>query len=206
MAGRESVQVLAAVLAAGQSVRMGRPKASLLAAGAHSFVTQLVTTLLAAGLTDVSVVIRPDDEVVGPALAAGGLEATRLVMNPFHQTGQLSSVQAAVRAARVAGARGLLVVPVDMPLVRVATVRALLGAFHAGGAPIVRPLYQGRHGHPVIFSRLVFDDLLAADPNVGARAVVRGRGAADVEVDDPGVLEDVDTPADYERLFGRPVA
>lgn len=200
------MKVTGSVLAAGRSARMGRAKATLAAGPGESFITQLVTTLLAAGLTDVCVVVRAGDDIVAPALAARGWSSTvRIVENPAADVaGQLSSVQAAVTAARAAGADGLLVVPVDMPLVTAATVRSLLETFGAARAPIVRAVHKGRHGHPVIFSRLVFTDLLGADPNVGARAVVRTRGAMDVEVDDPGVLQDVDTPADYERLFGGP--
>jgi molybdenum cofactor cytidylyltransferase len=70
-------------------------------------------------------------------------------------------------------------------------------------APIVRAVHGGRHGHPVIFKRRVFDALRAADPSVGAKEVVRSAGIEDVEVDDPGVLTDVDTPGDYVRVFGK---
>ena len=61
------------------------------------------------------------------------------------------------------------------------------------------------HGHPVLFKREVFAELRAADSAVGAKAVVRANAARvlDVEVDDPGVTIDVDTPADYERFFHR---
>jgi molybdenum cofactor cytidylyltransferase len=100
--------------------------------------------------------------------------------------------------------RGVLVAPVDSPLIGAATVSALLAVFSATGAPIVRACHQGRHGHPVLFSRDVFHDLRHADPAIGARAVLRAREAAivNVEVDDPGVVTDVDTPEDYRRIFG----
>jgi CTP:molybdopterin cytidylyltransferase MocA len=63
--------------------------------------------------------------------------------------------------------------------------------------------HNGRHGHPVIFGRAVFGDLRRADRTVGAKAVVRARAHPDgeVDVDDPGVLSDVDEPEDYARLF-----
>ena len=71
-------------------------------------------------------------------------------------------------------------------------------------APIVRATHHGRHGHPVIFARAVFDELRHADPAAGAKSVLRAHEAAivNVEVEDPGVVTDVDTPEDYARLFG----
>lgn len=198
--------VSGAVLAAGRSSRMGRSKALLATGpGGETFVTRLVTALAAGGVGEVLVVVRGGDELVHGAVArvaAGLAVSVRLVENADPDLGQLSSVQAAL-SALAPGCDGLLIVPVDMPLVTAATVRRLLGVYHSSGAPIVRAVHAGRHGHPVIFSRTVFEDLRRADPAVGARSVVRAHGPLDVEVDDPGAVEDVDTPEDYERLFGR---
>lgn len=95
-----------------------------------------------------------------------------------------------------------MVVPVDAPLVAPETVSKLIGVFAATGAVIVRARYQGRNGHPVIFSRAVFDQLRHADPSLGAKAVLRAHEDAivNVDVDDPGVTGDIDTPEDYEKL------
>ena len=93
---------------------------------------------------------------------------------------------------------------VDHPLVRSGTVRALVEAFAATGRAVVRPVFRGRHGHPVVFARSTFAGLRAAPLDDGARAVVRSIGPAvlDVETDDEGVVTDVDTPDDYARLTG----
>jgi molybdenum cofactor cytidylyltransferase len=129
------------------------------------------------------------------------------VENPDADTGQLSSVLAGLRAADAPAVGGILVVPVDMPSISADTVAALLAAFRATGAPIVRAIHRGRHGHPVIFARTIFKELARADPSLGAKAVLRAHDAAivNVDVDDPGVLTDVDTPEDYLRMFGRPI-
>lgn len=199
------MKIAGAVLAAGRSTRMGRPKAMLPAGDGMTFVSRLAATLRAAGIQDVLVVVRPGDEVIRPELEARGFRpAVRLVVNERADAGQLSSVQAAVWAARTSRAGGLLIVPVDMPLVTEVTVRRLLDAFESSGAPVARASYGGRHGHPVIFARAVFDELMNADPAIGARAVVRAQATLDVEVDDRGVVEGVDTPKDYARLFGPP--
>lgn len=193
--------VTAVVLAAGRSSRMGRPK-GLLPTGRldETFVTRLVTTSRRAGLTEVIVVVRADDTAMA-AEAKRAAARVRVVLNPDADEGQLSSVQAAIRVVRPTSALGVLVVPVDMPLVTAETVRALTTAFIASPARIVRAVHAGRHGHPVIFPRSLFDELLCADPSLGARAVVRAHGALDVQVDDIGTVEDVDTPEDYDRLF-----
>jgi molybdenum cofactor cytidylyltransferase len=197
--------VTGVILTAGQSRRMGRPKALLAAGDGDTFLSVLIRTLTAGGTGDVLVVTRPAEVGLGLEIArASGAGQVRQVENPVaEQGGQLSSIVAAL-AAVDARAEAILVVPVDMPLVRPSTVRRLIEAFRDSQAPILRAVCGGRHGHPVIFARHVFEDLRGADPALGARAVVRARGAVDVEVDDPGVLEDIDTPDDYERHFGRP--
>ncbi len=68
-------------------------------------------------------------------------------------------------------------------------------------APVLRAVHLGRHGHPVVFKRAIFDALRHADPAVGAKAVLHAAAVEDVEVDDPGVVDDVDTPDDYARLI-----
>ena len=95
---------------------------------------------------------------------------------------------------------------IDVPLVSVATVRTLIGAQREHGAPVVRPVSNGRHGHPVIFGRALFAELRGADPAQGAKPVVRAHAAEMIEVpiDDEGAFTDIDTREDYERIIGRP--
>jgi molybdenum cofactor cytidylyltransferase len=97
-----------------------------------------------------------------------------------------------------------MVAPVDQPLVSAATVRLVLEAWRRTRAPIVRPAREGRHGHPVLFDRALFDALRRADPSAGARGVVRAHAdrAVDVPVDDDGAFADIDTPEDYARWIG----
>jgi molybdenum cofactor cytidylyltransferase len=193
------------ILAAGQSVRMGRPKA-LLPCGdrGDTFVRRLAVVLCDGGVEEALVVGRPEDELLRAEVEAMAVRA-RYVENPNADEGQLSSVLAGLAEADRPGVRAILVTPVDAPMIAPATVAALLAAFRSSAAPVVRAVHLGRHGHPVIFSREVFEDLRHADPALGARAVLRAHAARviDVEVDDPGVLGDVDTPAEYDALRGR---
>lgn len=196
----------AIVLAAGQSSRMGRPKA-LLAAGSgdDTFVSRLSRALLDGGAADVLVVGRPDDEALAAELqrVAEAGRAVRLVLNHHAERGQLSSVVAGLNAADRPGVTGILITPVDAPLIRPATVGALLAAFATRRDAIVRARFGGRHGHPVIFARKYFDELRRADPGVGAKAVVHAHADAvlDIDTNDPAVVDDIDGPDDYARLI-----
>jgi len=196
-----------AILASGFSTRMGRSKALLpIGPDGPSFVRHVAATLLRGGVSDVLVVGRPDDGALRSEVdQLGG--SVRFIENALAAAGQLSSVVAAVNAVDHPGTRALVITPVDVPLVRDASVAALIAAFLRTGAPIVRATSGGRHGHPVIFGHALFGELRRADPSVGAKAVVRAHDAeiVNVEVDDPGVLADVDAPEDYARLFGRPL-
>jgi molybdenum cofactor cytidylyltransferase len=194
------------ILAAGLSSRMGRPKALLpVSPGGPTFVAHLSAALLFGGVADVIVVARPDDVALAAEVAGLGARV-RVVLNPHADQGQLSSLLAGLNAADRPGVHGLLVTPVDAPLVRSDTVARLLSAFEVRGAPLVRATSGGRHGHPVIFGRAVFDALRHADPNIGAKAVVQTQASdvVDVEVDDAGVLDDIDRPEDYGRLVREP--
>ena len=196
-----------AILASGFSTRMGRSKALLpIGPDGPSFVRHVAATLLRGGVSDVLVVGRPDDGALRSEVdQLGG--SVRFIENALAAAGQLSSVVAAVNAVDHPGTRALVITPVDVPLVRDASVAALIAAFLRTGAPIVRATSGGRHGHPVIFGHALFGELRRADPSVGAKAVVRAHDAeiVNVEVDDPGVLAEVDAPEDYARLFGRPL-
>lgn len=179
---------------------MGRSKALLPHPDTGgTFLRHLVDVYQAGGVDQVFVVTRPGDATLtGEATGAGAIT----VVNPDPDRGQLSSILAGLEAVETLGARGVLVTPVDLPLLSAGVVRAVLAA-SASGAVIARPIHGGRGGHPVYFAAEVFPELRAADPAEGARAVVRAHRprVVDVAVDEIGVITDVDTPDDYRRLI-----
>ena len=183
---------------------MGRSKALLSCEpGGEPFVVRLVAAIRAGGASDVVVVGRQKDDELRCVVEGAG---ARYVENAAAaEGGQLSSLLAGLDAVVRPEVRGLLVTPVDVPLVDDGTVEALLRAFAANRSPIVRAVHHGRHGHPVVFSRDLFDELRHADPAMGAKAVLRAHETEilDVEVVNPGVVDDVDTPEDYERLLSQ---
>lgn len=192
----------AIVLAAGRSSRFGRPKA-LASTGEASFISHILKTLSDAGISERIVVCREGDKAVAGE-AERAVPPAMVIDNPDADRGQLSSLLTGLDAIDRPDVDGVLVTLVDMPLVSPSTVRRLIEAAAASSAVVIRASYAGRHGHPVIFKRAAFDALRRADPSVGAKAVVHAMATEDVEVSDGGVVEDVDTPADYERLFGTP--
>ena len=185
---------------------MGRPKALLPDPDGRSFVARVVRTFAEAGVRDVIIVTGSQHAVIVDAMVADSSPVTPLyVTNPQPSLGQLGSLRLGLDAATKLDVDGVLVTPVDIPMVRPSTVRELIRVWEEGGAPIVRPAVGERHGHPVLFARVVFDALRSAPLGGGARTVVHAWGdrLANVPVDDPGCLFDIDTPADYDAIVGK---
>ncbi len=197
--------LVALVLAAGESTRMGSQKSLLPDPDGSPFVARVVKTLHAAGLADIVVVTGAAHAGIVAAVAHDTSAAVRFVRNPDPSRGQLSSLLVGMDAAVGPTTDGLLVTLVDVPLVRESTVRAVVDAWRASRAPIVRPAIGDRHGHPVIFDRQLFGELHDAPLDSGAKTVVRAHTARilNVPVDDEGCLVDVDTPEDYKALPDR---
>ena len=183
---------------------MGQAKAALpFGQTGETVLSRIVSVLLAGGVPRVAVIAGAHIDAVRRAMPPRERRA-RVVEHPGWEQGQLSSLIAGLNALDDPLLEAVLVTPVDVPLVSSTTVAAVINAWRRTHAPIVRPVDGDRHGHPVIFDRSVFADLRSANPNVGAKAVFathRDR-VLNVEVKDAGAFEDIDTPADYKRLFG----
>jgi molybdenum cofactor cytidylyltransferase len=182
------------ILAAGASARMGSPKALLPYEG-RSFLDRMLDSFTAACDT-VAVVTAPDAEPIRKLCESRGIP---IVINPAPERGMLTSLQSAL-AAHDAG--GYLFSPVDYPALLPETVKAIVDAFRREPRPVIVPLYSNCHGHPVCISREVARDILALPPEASARDAihVRASGTLYLPVNDPGILRDVDTPADYAAL------
>ncbi|MCY3610363.1 MAG: nucleotidyltransferase family protein [Gemmatimonadetes bacterium] len=199
-------RVAGLVLAAGESSRMGTAKA-LLDAGGMTFVGRLVQTLAGAGCDPVVVVAAARAGSVTDEAARSG---ARLVVNPDGAGGQIGSLRAGLSwlAQRDDPPAAVVFTPVDNPAVAAATVEALIAAWdtaRAAHAAIVVPRCGNRRGHPVLADMRIAHEFQAPGLPDGARTVVRrdpGR-VVEVEVEDPGVVEDIDTPERYRRRFRR---
>lgn len=188
----------AVVAAAGLSSRMGASKA-LLDAGGGTFLARVVGALNRGGGDPVLVVLRSlEGEEAREADACGSVP----ILNPDPGPGPISSLQAGLRNLP-SDAPGTLFTPVDHPLFKGSTVKKLITGFLDALPPIAAPAFHGRPGHPVIFHQDLFPELLEEDLPQGARTVVRRHleGRLLLDVDDPGVLADIDTPLEYRRHF-----
>jgi len=188
------------VLAGGRSARMGSPKALLDFRG-QPFAVRILEALEALEVKARVVVVGPDAPRIRPALAG---HDCIIVENADVEGGPIASLRAALRALEGVRPGAMLAWPVDLPHVRVATVERLLETYRRTGAPVVVPTFAERRGHPVLWGAGLFEELLTSDAATrhGARAVLHAHAAeiAPVAVDDPAVIDDLNTPEDYERL------
>ena len=179
---------------------MGRPKATLPLGDGHTFLSRIVATFLEAGVDDVVVVVGHDAGAIVESFAQSGLRA-RFVVNPDYDRGQLSSMLTGLMLIDRPGVAAALVTLVDVPLVSADTVRRVLDCYRRTHAPVVRPTSGSRHGHPLLIGRELFADLRAAEPEAGAKPVIRAHASAagDVAIADEGAFTDIDTEEEYRR-------
>lgn len=130
------------------------------------------------------------------------LDEGALVFNPDWRRGQLSSLQAAIETLPAGKTEGILICLVDHPLISAALVASLIKTFDRDKNRIVIPAYKGRRGHPVIFPGALFEELLAASPEVGARTVVHAHASdvVEVPVQEEGVLLNLNDPESLAQI------
>jgi molybdenum cofactor cytidylyltransferase len=179
---------------------MGRDKALLPYQGS-TFLSHLIALLLPRVEPLIVVLGHHAGEIAATLPPAGGL---RVVANPGYQRGMLSSLQTGLGAVREAPA--ILFTLVDHPAVRAPTIDRLVEQFLRDNPAVAIPRYNERRGHPVILSRTIADEILALAPGSSAKQVMHAHHDETqfVDVDDPGILRDVDLPAEYESLLRDP--
>ena len=186
------------ILAAGESRRMGTPKA-LLTIGGETFLGRLVHTA--------SSVCDPVLVVLGyhAGVIRGSIDVPS-VINPDPERGMLSSLQCGLRALPP-DTEAIIFTPVDYPNVEAGTFLRIAATFRTEMCEVVIPRYQGTKGHPVCVSRKVLHALLDAPVTSRADDILGGFLGTTrfIDVDDPAITADIDTPADYAQLLaGQP--
>lgn len=174
---------------------MGQPKALLRYRG-ETFLDRAIG-ILSACCDEVVVVAGQRGEELRASLDHDS--AARFATNPDPSRGQLSSLQTGLAAIT---ADAVIFTPVDYPAVLPSTIAGLARAL-GSGATLVIPRHRGRHGHPVGIARALAIEILALPVSCSARDVIQRHDALYLDVEDPGILMDVDTPADYRDLTGR---
>jgi molybdenum cofactor cytidylyltransferase len=191
--------IVAVILSAGESSRMGRPKALLPIDGVR-FVEKIVSALKSTDVGNIIVVLGHNAEEMRQKIS--DLPVTILINHDYKQ-GQLSSLQVAIShlesSSEGSPVDGILVHLVDHPYISTTLVDLMIKRFYETKKLMVVPRFQGRRGHPVIFARALFSELLAAGPDQGAKPVVHAHRDDTLEIDtkDEGVLIDIDTPEEY---------
>ena len=189
----------AVILSGGASRRMGSPKALLPYQG-RPFLEHLldVTALPEIGVR--RVVLGADAEPIAKAIR---LKPEEIVINTDWEQGQLSSIQAALRSLPP-GTDGMLLCLIDHPLISADLVRELIDYFYASKKPIVLPVYEGRRGHPVIFSSALYEELLRAPKETGARAVVWAHAGevAELRTNEEGCVLNLNDPETMRKELG----
>ncbi|MDP9937912.1 nucleotidyltransferase family protein [Ectopseudomonas alcaliphila] len=197
MASEHPAQGVAALmLAAGYSRRFGADKRRLVLADGRSLLAASLA-LPCSMLEEVWLVLRPDESITELGLPA----SIKLVQHPLTAQGMGHSLAAgAERLLAESDADCAAIFLADMPLIRRDSLETLLT--YANADKIVLPSYQGKRGHPVLFGRDFWPQLAALSGDVGARPVLQQHPEAVriVELNDPGVLQDIDTLADLIQL------
>jgi molybdenum cofactor cytidylyltransferase len=193
----------AVVLSGGASQRMGSPKALLPYQG-RPFLEHLIAVTSHPKIGARRIVLGAHAELIADAVR---LAADEMVINAEWEKGQLSSIQAGIRSLP-AGTDGMLLCLIDHPLISATLVDELIERFYSGPAmpPIALPVYQGKRGHPVIFSSGVYEELMAAPLEQGARAVVWAHAGevAEVVTSEQGCVLNLNDPGTMQRVLGLP--
>jgi molybdenum cofactor cytidylyltransferase len=191
----------AVILSGGASSRMGSPKA-LLAYQGRPFLEHLLEVTAHRQIGVRRVVLGAHAEPIAKAI---NVKADEIVINEDWEKGQLTSIQAAIRSLPP-GTDGILLCLIDHPLISAVLIQELIEQFYKSGKPIVLPVYEGRRGHPLILAASLYDELLRAPLETGARAVVwaHSREVEEVRTNEEGCVLNLNDPETMNRAFGGP--
>lgn len=190
--------ISAIILAAGQSKRMGQPK-MLLSWGSGAVLTHVISVVREAGVEDIIVVTGGAREHVEKLVSDLHV---RTVFNEAFQTGEmLSSIQCGLRAL-TRQTQAALIGLGDQPQVQAGSVRKVCEAFFETKSSLVVPSFQMRRGHPWLAASLLWEELLKMESPASPRDFLNTHQTEIqyVNVDDPGILADLDTPEDYSKF------
>lgn len=193
-------RAVAVVTAAGSAERFGGRKL-LASVDGEPLLDRTIRALLDGGVSEVIVVVGTDGRVeLERDVNAMNDARVRPVENHDPSRGMFSSIQDGVATA---SGDALLIMPGDMPFVRAETVRAVIAKYREAPA-IVSPRYRGKRGHPVAMPLALREEIRATPSGATLHEVIKkhAQTRVDLDVDDPGVVRDVDTPADLERGTG----
>ncbi|MFN7035876.1 MAG: NTP transferase domain-containing protein [Bellilinea sp.] len=197
---RVAKDVLALVLAAGLSTRMGQPKL-LLDWGGKTVLQTVLLTLHSAGIERIYTVVGANREAIQQSILSLTFPV-RTVFNPDYSNGEMTdSIKVGIKSVP-RNAAAVLIVLGDQPQMEVEVVKGVLDFYKKTGAKIIVPSYQFRRGHPWLIEKSLWGELENLSPSYTMRDFLRKHHdeIRYIEVETPTVLQDLDTPQDYQRL------
>ena len=197
---RSAESIIPVILAAGDSKRMGYPKA-LLPLGDEIFLTRILRILREAGLVSPRLVLGRDAALIKAHM--GDYQAD-IHVNPDPDRGQLSSIQLGISGLPEKFEAAMLW-PVDQPAVSVETTRRLIEFFVTTDCRVAVPIRDGKRGHPAIFHRTLFHEFMDAPMEKGAKGIISRYESETcfLQTDESAAFTDIDTPSEYQTLTGR---
>jgi molybdenum cofactor cytidylyltransferase len=188
----------AVILAAGASSRMRKTK-QLLPLGESTVLAQTLAHVQSAALDEIVIVLGASAEAIRCRLPSP--RELKIVVNQEYRRGMASSLRAGLSAVDPNSSAALIILG-DQPFIRPRTLDRIVEEYRRSRAQIVIPMHQGQRGNPVLLDRSVFAEVMTLEGDVGSRAIFANHldGIVHVEVEDAGILLDLDEPADYERL------
>ena len=189
----------AIVLAAGESKRMGKSK-PLLKFNDKTFLDQIISALRDSDVDRITVVLGAKAEMIKNSI---DLSEANIVINKDYQKGQLSSLIAAIEDTPQE-TDAILVCLVDNPFITKEVINKIIAKFRETNNPIIVPVFNGQRGHPTLFSRSLFSELVNAPEEQGARYVLHSNAekVLELETSESTILTGIDTPEDYRFQFG----
>ncbi len=178
---------------------MGAPKALIPYRGA-TFLEHLIEITRHPRVGIIRIVLGAGADAIRDQLR---LDRASIVVNEEWEKGQLSSIQAAVRSLPLGETEGMILCPVDHPLVSAKLVARLIEEFDSSGKRVILPTYQGRRGHPLIFRASLYDELLNCSPELGARQVVwaHADAVAEVPTEEEGIALNLNDPETLRKAL-----
>ncbi len=187
-------------MAAGESKRMLGAFKPLLKWGKRTVIGECVQQLRNSRLAEIFVVLGHRELEIRQSLAGSGVQ---YAINKDYQRGMLTSIKTGLEMLSP-NEDAILIALVDQPMIKADLINKLIVAFEEGDSGIVLPVYHREHGHPIIISTDYVDDIMRLDDNAegGLRGFINAHrdDHLEVPVDTPAVIEDIDSPEDYERL------
>jgi molybdenum cofactor cytidylyltransferase len=181
---------------------MGEAK-QLLRMGEQTMLERTLGNVRDSGVDEIVLVLGFSAEIIRQQLPVALLDGLKIVINHDYAHGMASSLREGLSAVSPQMGAALIVLA-DQPFVRPETLDRIIEGYRDAGAEIVIPLYQGSRGNPVLLNRSIFPEVMALEGDTGCRAIFGSHadGIVELSVDDAGILLDIDSKDDYERLRG----